>query len=97
MKIKKSISLENWLCQEILKRFPQSRHNFSAAVEGLLIASINNPLAYWKHQAKYHAQKMQLAASQVQLYEEMEREMTKDNKSIDVRNNILMEAIKNEH
>lgn len=91
MKIKKSISIDNWVLQEIQTRFPKSRYNLSNAIEGLLIASINNPLAYWRSVAKQHKQKFDLALGMVRHFEEMEQQ----EKNLAQRNEVIIKALKN--
>ena len=97
MKEKKTLTLNSWVIEEIKKRFPKARFNFSGAVEGLLIASMNNPKAYWRSQAKYHKQYFDIAMQKVKLYDSMENEMKKENAHVESREKAIISAIKNKN
>jgi hypothetical protein len=91
MKVQKSITIDNNLINQLLQKFPNSRRNFSALVEGCLIAVLNNPAKYWQSKAKYHAQMLNMCQSQAQFF----RECNKNNIKEEERKNILCEVIKN--
>lgn len=77
MKQRKTITIDDWLIKEIKRRHPRARKNFSMIVNALLTAAVNNPLQYWKAQAKYHNVKMQMALEHVQTLETLVQQKKK--------------------
>lgn len=67
----KSISLDTWIIEEIKKQHPRSRRNFSLVVNAMLRAVLNNPLQYWKAQAKLYQQQLHSALYHVEGLQEL--------------------------
>ena len=74
MKLKKSISIEKWLYDEILRTHPTARRNFSKVINHLLSVSVNNPIAYYRNRAKYHMQEFQMAKQHLETLEGLKKE-----------------------
>lgn len=69
MKIKKHITLDDWIVKEIIRQHPRARHNFSQVASALLASCVNNPLAYWHAQAKLNLQRFELAKQHIETLE----------------------------
>lgn len=72
IKDKKTISLDRWIIDEIHRKHPTSRHNFSLVVSAMLRAVLNSPLIYWKAQAKHHQQLLSAAIYHIENIEKLE-------------------------
>ena len=90
MKVKKTITIENWLCQAILKKIPKARYNFSAAVEALLILGVNNPEAYWKSQIQHHQLKLSMAVEQVKNIQAVKNADKVIDSGVEIRKDLLV-------
>jgi len=86
MKRQKTITLETWLIEEIMRKHPQARTNFSRVAEALLMSAVNNPLQYWRAKAKLHQQLFQSAM----LHVDTLRSMIKDTPSQDQKQEVLV-------
>jgi len=73
MKRAKTISIDEYLIQEINRQHPKARRNFSLVVCSLLRAILNNPIKYWRAQAKYHNARMMMALKHVETLELTEK------------------------
>lgn len=71
MKESKSVSMDIWIIEEIKKQHPRARRNFSLVVCAMLRANLNNPLLYWKAQAKLYQQQLSSALVHVATLQEI--------------------------
>ena len=74
MKVKKTISLHDWVIRALCKQYPQGNKNFSAVVEGLLISAIKNPKHFWVSKVQYHETMLHTAREKVKYYKLLEQE-----------------------
>ena len=86
----KNNTLETSLIDQLKRKFPKARKNFSALCEGALIHILNDPQNYFLNKAKYHLKMFQLCKQQA----DFEKEFKKTILSADQRREILTEVIK---
>ncbi len=69
MKEKKSVTLPEWLINEMKRQHPNMK--FSNIVEGMCLSCVNNPVLFWRSKAKYDHQKVQSALLHMNTLKEM--------------------------
>lgn len=88
MKQKKTITLENWVIQSVLKKIPKARYNFSAGVEALLIVALNDPESYWKAKVKESQLKFSIAVEQLKNIQSIKNADKVIKSGIEIRNDL---------
>lgn len=87
MKIKKTLSINEWVIRAFCKQYPLANRNFSATVEAALISTLKNPIHFWISKLDYHESMMHMARDKVKYYkllqdnkdrEEIQAELAKE-------------------